>query len=243
MSMPLDPGWQDICIRLLLTMIAGATIGFNRGARGHAAGFRTTILVGLAAAVAMIQANLLLTLDGKTPASFAEMDLMRLPLGILTGVGFIGGGAILKRGDLVKGITTAATLWVMTVIGLCFGGDQLGLGVAATLLAVFTLWALRWVDMRIPREHRAMLTIVADAGGSPISDLPVLVAPLRYHANFRRQGLSRDPGSSGGPEQAEYAFEVSWRRPEQSDPPLDLLRAVSARYPITLFELTSENSR
>jgi putative Mg2+ transporter-C (MgtC) family protein len=237
MSMPLDPGWQDICIRLALTMIAGAIIGFNRGARGHAAGFRTTILVGLAASVAMIQANLLLTLDGKTPASFAEMDLMRLPLGILTGVGFIGGGAILKRGDLVKGITTAATLWMMTVIGLCFGGDQLGLGIAATLLAVTTLWVLKWVDMHIPREHRAMLMIVADAGGSPISDVPGLVAPLRYHANFRRQG------SSGDPEKAEYAFEISWRRPERSDPPLDLLRAIGARYSITLFELTSENSR
>lgn len=49
------------------------------------------------------------------------MDLMRLPLGILTGVGFIGGGSILKKGDLVTGITTAATLWVVTVIGLCLG--------------------------------------------------------------------------------------------------------------------------
>src|SRR5665213_773193 len=180
MSMPLDPTWQDIAVRLALTMIAGATIGFNRGARGHAAGFRTTILVGLAAAVAMIQANLLLSLEGKTPGSFAVMDLMRLPLGILTGVGFIGGGAILKRGDLVKGVTTAATLWVMTVIGLCFGGDQLGLGLAATGLAVITLRALRWIDMQIPREHRAMLVIVADAGGSPISELPDLVSPLKY---------------------------------------------------------------
>ena len=52
--MPLSPSWQDICIRLALTMMAGAIIGFNRGARGQAAGFRTTILVGLAASVAMI---------------------------------------------------------------------------------------------------------------------------------------------------------------------------------------------
>jgi putative Mg2+ transporter-C (MgtC) family protein len=237
MSMPLDPGWQDIGVRLALTMIAGAIIGFNRGARGHAAGFRTTILVGLAASVAMIQANLLLSLDGKTPASFAEMDLMRLPLGILTGVGFIGGGAILRRGDLVKGVTTAATLWVTTVIGLCFGGDQLGLGIAATVLAVITLWTLRWVDLRIPREHRAMLVIAADAGGLPISDLPDLIAPLKYQAGFCRQGSIHDS------EQAEYAFEISWRRPELSGPPIDLLRVVNARYPITLFELTSENSR
>ena len=65
---------------------------------------------------------------GKAPDSFVVLDLMRLPLGILTGVGFIGGG-ILKRGDSIQGVTTAATLWFVTVIGLCFGGGQNELGV------------------------------------------------------------------------------------------------------------------
>jgi putative Mg2+ transporter-C (MgtC) family protein len=87
MTMPLNPSLSEIALRLLLTMVAGATIGFNREAKGHAAGLRTTMLVGLAASVAMIQANLLLPVAGKTNASFAVMDLMRLPLGILTGVG------------------------------------------------------------------------------------------------------------------------------------------------------------
>ena len=90
-------------------MLAGAIIGLNRGARGHAAGFRTTILVALAASVAMIQANILLPLGGKQPDSFAVMDLMRLPLGVLTGVGFIGGGAILRKGGSITGVTTGAT--------------------------------------------------------------------------------------------------------------------------------------
>jgi putative Mg2+ transporter-C (MgtC) family protein len=154
--MPLSPTWADIAIRLALTVLAAAIIGLNRGARGHAAGFRT-ILVCLAASVAMIQANILLPLSGKTSESFAVMDIMRLPLGILTGVGFIGGGAILRRGDLLTGVTTAATLWLVTVIGLCFGGGQLVLGIAATMLAVLILWALKWIDLVIPREHRARL--------------------------------------------------------------------------------------
>src|ERR1700749_3086440 len=159
MGMPLQPTWSDIAIRLALTMLACAVIGFNRGARGHAAGFRTTILVGLAASVAMIQANILLPLDGKTQSSFAVMDLMRLPLGILTGVGFIGGGTILKKGDLVTGATTAATLWLGTGIGLCLGGGQVILGIIATALAVFTLQALKTVDRVIPREHRARVVL------------------------------------------------------------------------------------
>jgi uncharacterized membrane protein YhiD involved in acid resistance len=121
MTMPLYPSWSDIAARLLLTMIAGAIIGTNRGIRGQAAGLRTTILVALAASVAMVQANVLLSLEGKTNTSFAVMDLMRLPLGILTGVGFIGGGVILRRGDLVTGVTTAATLWATTVIGSASG--------------------------------------------------------------------------------------------------------------------------
>jgi len=167
MAMVLHPGWQDIALRLMLTVIAGALVGFNREARGHAAGLRTTILVGLTAAVAMMQANILLGVDGKSAGAFSTMDVLRLPLGVLTGVGFIGSGAILRRGDLITGITTAATLWVMTAIGLAFGGGQYGLGVAATILTLATLLTLKWVDMRIPREHHARLTLAGNEANVP----------------------------------------------------------------------------
>ena len=73
----------------------------------------------------MIQTNLLLATAGKSADSFVVLDLMRLPLGILTGMGFIGGGAILRRDGFVLGVTTAATLWFVTVIGLCFGAGRL----------------------------------------------------------------------------------------------------------------------
>ena len=106
MDMPLQPTWSDIAIRLALTMVAGGIVGFDRGVQGHAAGFRTTILVGLAASIAMIQANILLSTRGKTVESFVQIDVMRLPLGILTGVGFIGAGTIFKKGDLIAGVTT-----------------------------------------------------------------------------------------------------------------------------------------
>lgn len=107
---------------------------------------RTTLLVCLAASVTMIQVNLLLPTAGRPPNSFVMNDLMRLPLGILTGVGFIGGGAILRRDDIVVGVTTAATLWLVTVIGLCLGGGQIALGIAATAIGLFALWCLQWVE-------------------------------------------------------------------------------------------------
>lgn len=233
MPMPLHPSWQEIALRLILTMLAGAIIGFNRGARGHAAGLRTTMLVGLAASVAMIQANLLLTTGGKLADGFGVMDLMRLPLGILTGVGFIGGGAILKRGDLVTGVTTAATLWVMTVIGLCLGGGQLGLGSAATALGVGTLWALKWVDVRIPREHRAVLAVRAASSTKAAGELDALVARLGYRAYFRSQVRQED-------ERLTLWFDIRWFKAEAAGPPLDFLEAVASGYTVMSFEMTSD---
>jgi putative Mg2+ transporter-C (MgtC) family protein len=234
MDMPLQPTWTDIAFRLLLTMLAGAIIGFNRGAHGHAAGFRTTILVGLAASIAMIQANILLPLSGKTPGSFAIMDMMRLPLGILTGVGFIGGGAILRKGDLVTGVTTAATLWLVTVIGLCLGGGQLLLGSIATVLAVLTLWALKWVDLVMPREHRARLTVTSGSQWDVVEELPKLAQAMSYRARFQEQHRRSDPEGS------DFTFELSWRRPELTNSPLELLRMLDRRYAVKSFELTAD---
>jgi putative Mg2+ transporter-C (MgtC) family protein len=200
--MPLSPTWTDIAIRLALTMLACAIIGLNRGARGHAAGFRTTMLVGLAAPVAMIQANILLPHGGKTPGSFAVMDLMRLPLGILTGVGFIGGGTIVKKGDLVIGVTTAATLWLVTVIGLCLGGGQLILGMAATALAMITLWVLKWIDMMIPREHRARLIVTSNLSWATLDEVSRLLGPglifWSGHAMANRKRPTTPLSSAGG---------------------------------------------
>jgi putative Mg2+ transporter-C (MgtC) family protein len=235
MMMPLHPTWGDIVLRLVLTMVAGALMGFNREARGHAAGLRTTILVTLAASIAMIQANILLSLGGKQPDSFAVMDLMRLPLGILTGVGFIGGGAILKRNGAVSGVTTAATLWIATTIGLCFGGGQIALGVISTALGILTLWAMEWIDRRIPREHRAIL-VVATAPGAPTPSLSALLKPLGYSARLREQRRSVGPQNE---DEIETQFHLAWKQVESVDPHLDLLAVVSRTCRVKSFELIS----
>ncbi len=163
MTAPLS--WTDMVLRLALTLVAGILVGYNRSEHGKAAGMRTNVLVCLAASAAMLQVNLLLPMAGRPANSFIMNDLMRLPLGILTGVGFIGGGVILRRGDVVVGVTTAATLWLVTVIGLCLGGGQLVLGAATTLLGLFALWVMKWVEDRLPRETPAHLAIEVEAGG------------------------------------------------------------------------------
>jgi len=235
--MPLNPTWTDIAVRLALTMLAGAVIGLNRGARGHAAGFRTTILVALAASVAMIQANILLPVAGKTPESFSVMDLMRLPLGILTGVGFIGAGTIVKKGDIIVGVTTAATLWLVTVIGLCFGGGQLILGITATMLALVTLWILRWVDRIIPREHRARLIVTCDPSWNVLDDIPQLLQTMKCDARFQEQRLSHVA------QKADYVFELFWQQREDRAPSRDLLSRIDKQFKVASFELISDNGR
>ena len=159
--MPIELHWSAIAARLLLTLAAGILIGMERSRSGHPAGLRTTLLVMLAASVSMIQMNLLIPTNGKPSNSYAVMDVMRLPLGILTGVGFIGAGAIVRKGELVLGVTTAATIWFSTVIGLCLGGGQLVLGVISTLLGYLILRGFRLIESRIELYQLAELKITA----------------------------------------------------------------------------------
>jgi putative Mg2+ transporter-C (MgtC) family protein len=165
--MPVTLSWQQIALRLILTVMAGLVIGFNRGEHGRPAGMRTTLLVCMAASLSMIQANLLMDTNGKSHDSFVVLDLMRLPLGILSGMGFIGAGAILRKDNLVLGVTTAATLWFTTMMGLCFGGGQLGLGIAALALGLGTLWGLKHVEKGFRQDLRGTFTLsVTPAGPS-----------------------------------------------------------------------------
>ncbi len=232
--MPLYPHWDDVALRLLLTVLAGGVVGYNRAAGGHAAGLRTTILVGLAASLAMVLANALLSLHGKTADSFVQTDVMRLPLGILTGVGFIGGGAILRRRDMITGVTTAATLWVITVIGLCFGAGHLHLGALGTALAVVALWVLKWLDDRIPRKRHAAVEIAAESCAAAIREFEATVLPLGFRATLR--------GQHTAPAAAEtcLVFRVSWHAPDRAGAPMRLVEVLNERFAVRRFEVLEE---
>ena len=234
MEMHLHPTALEIAVRLALTLIACILVGLNRESASHSAGLRTTVLVGLAACIAMSQSNILLGLAGKTPDMFTTMDVMRLPLGILTGVGFIGGGVILKRGNLVSGVTTAATIWAVSVIGICFGGGQLLLGGAGTVLIVLTLSALRWIDVRIPRDQRAQLIVASAAEGPPFLDMVELLRGSGIHARFL--GFSHIAQS----ERTLLTFDLSWRQPEIEEPSLDFLKNLQPAYEVRSFKVIKE---
>jgi putative Mg2+ transporter-C (MgtC) family protein len=203
--MPLTLTWQDIAIRLALSVIAGGLIGVDRGEHGRPAGLRTTLLVCLAAAIAMIQANLLLVTTGKTGDSFVTLDLMRLPLGILTGMGFIGGGAILRRDGFVLGVTTAATLWFVTMVGLCFGGGQIKLGIAAFALGMFVLEGLRWFDYRMRTEQHGTLHLTTECDAPQQEAIRAVIQSAGYKVSVASAAYSNQT------KQREIEFKLQWR--------------------------------
>ena len=160
--MPLYISWWEILLRLVLAILAGAVLGWDRRKHAHAAGMRTTLLVTLASAIAMVMVNLLITQRGKAADSFVQLDMMRLPLGILTGVGFIGAGSIMRRGQAVTGVTTAATLWFCTVLGLCFGGGLIGLGLVGFAFAWIALVVLKQIEKNLAQDKKGTLRFVID---------------------------------------------------------------------------------
>lgn len=174
--MPTTLTWHAIALRIVLTVLAAGIIGFDRDERGRSAGLRTNLLVALAACIAMIQTNALINSTGKASDSFVVMDIMRLPLGILSGIGFIGAGAIIKRGEMVVGLTTAATLWFVTVMGLCFGGGQLGLGIAAFALGFLVLSGFKKIENEMSHERSGVLRLTISAGGPTQAEIERLLS-------------------------------------------------------------------
>jgi len=203
--MPTTIDWQEIALRLALAFFAGAVVGSDRGAHGRPAGLRTTMLVCLAAAVAMIQTNLLMGTTGKSQDSFVSIDILRLPLGILSGMGFIGGGVILKRDDLVLGVTTAATLWFVTVLGLCFGGGQHRLGLAALALGLLVLKVLKRLEEWLPQDQRATVVLTSSLEGPDEAEVRRLATGLGFR--IAQLGLVYDNTQQS----RQFTCELLWR--------------------------------
>lgn len=215
---------QDIILRLLAAALAGALIGFDRGTRGRTAGLRTNILVCLAAAGAMIEANLTLGVLGRTGSSFTMMDALRFPLGILTGIGFIGAGAILRRGNIVKGVTTAATIWLVTVIGLVIGGGYFTLGAALVVLALVVLCLLIYVEHAMPRDRTATLTVEIAKESTTDEDLRAAILAAGYKITL----FSIDVH-----ETRKLRWSLIWRSSEKAEDTPPLVRELMRRPHVT----------
>lgn len=231
--MPTILTWQAIALRLVLTTVCAGIIGFDRGERGHSAGLRTNLLVGLAACLAMLQANWLINSNGKPEDSYVVMDIMRLPLGILSGIGFIGAGAILKRGELALGVTTAATIWFVTVMGLCFGGGQLGLGLAGFALGFLVLTGLKKLELDISRRQTGRLTIGVTPDGPTQNELTEYLNRAGLSVKEPTLCIEKSPGAN-----RIYGWKVEWKGKHDDSNLPAALRELTAQSAIQKLELT-----
>lgn len=134
----------DVLGRAAAAVIAGGVIGLERAYRGRAAGMRTNALVGFGAALLVGIAE-----HGAWSAT-TPGDPTRVVQGIVTGIGFVGAGVIVKDGFSVRGLTTAASVWVVASIGVAFGAGLYGVGAAATAIAWLALEFLRRLENRMP---------------------------------------------------------------------------------------------
>ena len=146
----------EIAFRMVAALVAGGLIGLERSHRGRPAGFRTHALVSLASSLLMLVTvyELHWIPKGHTGATVV-LDPTRMGQGIMTGIGFVGAGAIIKEGFSVRGLTTAASIWITAAIGILTGIGFYYAAVFGTALALGTLSLFRWVEARLPTESYA----------------------------------------------------------------------------------------
>lgn len=145
----------ELAVRLLVAAALGAVIGAEREFHGHPAGMRTHLLVCVGSAaftVLSIHAFSAFT----TPDQF---DPSRVAAQIVTGIGFLGAGAIIKDGPSIRGLTTAASLWVTAAIGMGAGAGQYVVAAVAAAIVVFSLWPLNRIAERLHRADKTVIEI------------------------------------------------------------------------------------
>lgn len=159
--MPADISVLDWSVRLVVAALLSGLVGFEREARHKAAGLRTHMLVGFGAA--------LFTLVGAY--AFEDSDASRVAAQVVTGVGFLGAGAIFRTGSTVSGLTTAAGLWAVAAIGMAAGAGVVGGAIAATGITFVILYGLGLIENVFRRRRSAGVT---RAFGVLLSDLSEL---------------------------------------------------------------------
>lgn len=188
-----DISTWEILVRLLAAAALGGAIGIERELREREAGFRTHLLVSVGAALFTLISAYAWTDFNFGPASGISYDPTRIAAQIVTGVGFLGAGAIIRHGLTVRGLTTAATLWIVAAVGMACGAGFYWAAVIGTALALVTLGPLRLVNrLVLDRPHHRRLGVdlrVGMGAASVLGELEELGAVVQSFSLSEGQGL------------------------------------------------------
>ncbi|HEX5148584.1 MAG TPA: MgtC/SapB family protein [Candidatus Limnocylindrales bacterium] len=136
----------ELALRLIVAAVLGAAIGLEREYHDHPAGMRTHLLVSVGSATFTVLSIEAFKGPGADPARIAAQ--------VVTGIGFLGAGAILKDRAGIRGLTTAASLWAVAAVGMAAGAAAWGVAIAATLIVLVSLWPLHEIERRIVDRRR-----------------------------------------------------------------------------------------
>ena len=146
----MDADYLPITLHLVGALVAGGAIGLERSFHGRPAGFRTHTLVCLTSSLLMLVTLYQSKWLPMMPLETIRTDPSRMAQGIMTGIGFLGAGVIVKEGLSVRGLTTAASIWITAGIGILIGIGFIFPAVVGTVLAIGTLSVFRWIESRMP---------------------------------------------------------------------------------------------
>jgi len=163
----------EVLLRLVVAALLGGSIGLERELREREAGLRTHLLVSVGAAVFTLVSAYGFSDFHYGSREGITLDPTRIAAQIVTGIGFLGAGAIIRQGLSIRGLTTAATLWVVAAIGMATGAGYYSAAVLATVIVLVSLWPLRLVTYRLlvrfrPEEGRLLVTLPPATAAAPL---------------------------------------------------------------------------
>lgn len=178
-------------LRLVLAMVLGGLVGLERQTRGRPAGMRTNILVCLGSATIIVAFQKLSVGFDVAAETAIRMDPARAAAGVITGIGFLGAGTIVKSKDFVRGLTTAASIWVVSAIGVTVGLGEYVIAIALTLLVLAALYVLHLLPIRGDYYFSLQLTWTGESAlmGEIIEQLE------EEKITVKGRALSRHPGT------------------------------------------------
>jgi putative Mg2+ transporter-C (MgtC) family protein len=153
---------EDLTIvisRLLIALFAGGLIGLERAYTGRPAGLRTHALVCMASSLLMLLTVFQWELLANAPLDTVRVDPTRMAQGVMTGIGFLGAGVIMKEKFTIRGLTTAASIWITASIGIILGMGFYTAGLLATALTLAILSFFGWLEKRIPSRVYSKLVV------------------------------------------------------------------------------------
>ncbi len=186
----------ELIARLVIGTVLGAIIGYERQMHGRQAGLRTHLLVGLAATTFMIVSTHFVYFQHYSKEDLVAVDTSRIAASVVTGVGFLGAGAILRTGVNIQGLTTAAGLWLVAAIGLSAGGGMYKISGTATVIGVVALTILRRFERKRDDMLQRRVTLVLDEGTPPLATLlagltakGITIIPAEYEKHVDEQRI------------------------------------------------------